>query len=76
MKRDLLSHQFSDQFFDPINRDLIAYQEQYSLIPLDLCVEFDALIAHRTPFRTANRSNLMGRRILKALGWGIVHSET
>ena len=49
MKRSLLSEQFSDQFFGPINRDLIVYREQYSSTPLNLCVEFDALIAHRTP---------------------------
>jgi hypothetical protein len=47
VKRGLLSQQFSDQFFGAINRDLIAYREQYFSIPLNLCVEFDALIAHR-----------------------------
>jgi hypothetical protein len=34
VKRGLLSLQLSDQFFSPINRHLIAYREQYSLIPV------------------------------------------
>jgi hypothetical protein len=49
VKRSLLSQQFSDQFFGPINRDLIVYREQYSSIALNRFVEFDALIAHGTP---------------------------
>ena len=42
VKRGLLSQQFSDQFFGPINRDLVAYREQYSSIPLNRFVQFDA----------------------------------
>jgi hypothetical protein len=49
VKRGLLSQQFSNQFFGPIDRDLIAYREQYYLIPLNPFVEFDALIAHASP---------------------------
>jgi hypothetical protein len=46
VKGCLLRQQFSDQFFGPINRDLIAYREQYHSIPLNRLVDYDALITH------------------------------
>jgi hypothetical protein len=68
VKRGLLSQQFSDQFFGAINRDLIAYREQYFSIPLNLCVEFDALIAHRILLEPRNWAALIGRLIVKTTG--------
>jgi hypothetical protein len=68
VKCGLLSQQFSDQFFGAINRDLIAYREQYFSVPLNLCVEFDALIAHRVPLEPRNGAALIGRLIVKTTG--------
>jgi hypothetical protein len=59
MKRGLLIQQFSDQFSGPINRDLIAYREQYSSIPFNRFVDFDALIAHKTPLESRNGAAFM-----------------
>jgi hypothetical protein len=50
VKRGFLGHQIGDQFFGPVNRDLIAYSSLYSAIPLDVLVDLDALLAHK-PFR-------------------------
>jgi hypothetical protein len=68
VKCGLLSQQFSDQFFGAINRDLIAYREQYFSVPLNLCVEFDALIAHRVPLEPRNGAALIGRLVVKTTG--------
>jgi hypothetical protein len=68
VKRGLLSQQFSDQLFGPINRDLVAYREQYYSIPLNRFVDFDALIAHRTPLEPRNGATLIGRLIVKTIG--------
>jgi hypothetical protein len=46
VKRGLLSLQISDQFFGPINCDLVVYREQYSLIPHNRFFDFAALFAH------------------------------
>jgi hypothetical protein len=46
VKRALPNLQLSDQFFDPINCDRVAYGAQYSLIPLNRFVDFGALLAH------------------------------
>jgi hypothetical protein len=54
VKRGFLFLQIGDQLFGPINSQLIAYREQYSLIPLNRFVDFDALIAHRTPLEPRN----------------------
>jgi hypothetical protein len=68
VKCGLLSQQFSDQFFGAINRDLIAYREHYFSVPLNLCVEFDAFIAHRVPLEPRNGAALIGRLIVKSTG--------
>lgn len=44
MKRSLLSFSGSDQLLDPINRDLIAYPVQNSLVPLKCFVNLNALV--------------------------------
>jgi hypothetical protein len=54
VKRGFLCLQIGDQFFGPINSHLIAYRDQYSLIPLNRFVDFEALIAHRTPLESRN----------------------
>jgi len=46
VKRILPSLQLSDQLFGPINCDRVAYRPQYSLIPPNRLVDFDALLAH------------------------------
>jgi hypothetical protein len=42
---------------------------------LDLFVEFDALIAHRTPFELRTGATLIGRLIFKRLRGKFVHVE-
>jgi len=46
VKGDLLSFHIGDQLFGPVDCDWINYRERYSPIPLDLFVEFDALLTH------------------------------
>jgi hypothetical protein len=61
MKLGLLSLQLRDQLLGTVNGDPIVYREQYSLIPRNRFVDFAALLAHwNYPFRTANRSKLVG----------------
>jgi hypothetical protein len=47
VKRGLFGHQFGDQFFGPVNRDLIAYRALYRPIPLNRLVDVYALLAHK-----------------------------
>jgi hypothetical protein len=49
MKRRLLSIQVGDQLLRPVNRDLIAYCMQNSLIPLNCFVDLNALVTHGVP---------------------------
>jgi hypothetical protein len=46
VKRGFLCHQLGDQFFGPVNRDLIGYSALYPSIPLNVFVDLDALLAH------------------------------
>jgi hypothetical protein len=70
VKRGFLRLQIGDQFSGPINRDLIAYREQYSSIPFNRFVDLDALVTHcssafaraadMTPKRPVCSSNELG----------------
>jgi hypothetical protein len=77
VKGGLLRQQFSDQFFGPINRDLIAYREQYHSIPLNRFVDYDALIAHSLWFhravaeRAIKVAAILGLDHLKSFGHAI-----
>jgi hypothetical protein len=42
------SLQFRNQFFGPVNRDLIAYCEKYSPISLNGFINLDTLLTHGT----------------------------
>jgi hypothetical protein len=55
VKRGFLRHQLSNQFFGPINRDVIAYRALYPAIPLNILVDLYALFAHGK-FRIRARS--------------------
>jgi hypothetical protein len=46
VKRGFLCHQFSDQFFGPVNRDLIRDGPLYPAIPLNILVDLYALLTH------------------------------
>ena len=46
MKCCFLRLQISDHRLNPINRNLIANGQDYSLVTLDLFVEFNALVAY------------------------------
>jgi hypothetical protein len=52
MEGDLLSLQISDQFFGPINRDLVVYREQYPSIPFNCLIDLDALVTHHNRLRS------------------------
>ena len=76
MKDRFLRLQIFNQRLNLFDRKLIANCQGHSPIMLDLFVEFDALLAHGIdPVRIANRSNLIGRLIVKTIGREIVHSE-
>jgi hypothetical protein len=79
MKFGFLCHQIRDQFFGPINRDLIWYAPLYPAIPLNVLVDLYALLAHGSSafargaanshhvYKTANRricSFLFSRRLV------------
>lgn len=49
VKRGLFSLQIGDQLSGPVDRERIAYREQYSAIPLNGFVDLDALLAHGSP---------------------------
>jgi hypothetical protein len=46
VQRGLLCDQFCDQFFGPVNRDLIRDGPLYPAIPLNVLVDLYALLAH------------------------------
>jgi hypothetical protein len=46
VKRGLLGFHLLHQFFDPIDRKLVADRRGYALVVLDLAVEFDTLVTH------------------------------
>jgi hypothetical protein len=56
VKRGLPGLQIGNQFLGPVNRHLIAYQEQYALIPHNRFVDLLALLTHDYPVRVRNRS--------------------
>lgn len=48
--------QIGNQFLGPVNCHLIAYQEQYALIPDNCFIDLLALLTHGYPVRVRNRS--------------------
>jgi hypothetical protein len=46
VQRGFLCHQLSDQFFGPVDGDLIGYGPLYPAIPFNVLVDLDALLAH------------------------------
>jgi hypothetical protein len=46
VKSGFLCQQFGYQFFGPVNRNLIRYRPLYPAIPLNVPVDFYALLAH------------------------------
>jgi hypothetical protein len=48
VKHSLLSFHPLDQFLDPIKHSLIGYSGRHALVMLDLAINFDALITHRS----------------------------
>ena len=49
VQRSLFGLQIGNQLPGPVDRELIAYGEQYSSIPLNGLVDLDALLAHGPP---------------------------
>jgi hypothetical protein len=49
MKRGFLSLQIGNQLSGAVNREVIAYREQYSTIPLNRFTDLVALLAHGSP---------------------------
>jgi hypothetical protein len=57
MQFGFLCHQFGDQFFGPVYRDLIRYGPLYPAISLNVLVYLDALFAHEeVPHSRGHRS--------------------
>jgi hypothetical protein len=49
VERGFSSLQIGNQLPCPIDRELVAYREQYSSIPLNRFVDLDAFLAHGSP---------------------------
>jgi hypothetical protein len=74
MKDRFLRLQISDSRLNPFNCKFVANCHGYFPIALDLFVEFNALIAHKTPFELRTGATLIGRLILRRFGRKIVQS--
>ena len=61
MKRGLPHFQIGNQFLGPVNRHLIAYREQYALVPRYRFVDLLALLTHGQPVRFGIGAALAGR---------------
>jgi len=57
VKHSLLSFHPLDQFLDPIKHSLIGYSGRHALVMLDLAINFDALITHRSVTFVRGRPN-------------------